>query len=35
MVTKSDCDRAAADWAAAMKNVPDAMLYKCVPAGGH
>ena len=29
MVTKADCERAAADWAAAMKNISDAVRFKC------
>lgn len=29
MVTKSDCERAAADWREAMRGVPDAILFTC------
>ena len=28
-VGKADCERAAADWATAMKNVPDAIKFTC------
>lgn len=28
-VTQADCERAAADWRIAMKNVPDAIQFRC------
>jgi hypothetical protein len=28
-VTKSECEQAAADWRAAMQNIPDAINFRC------